>query len=222
MVIHYPRGLIVVAVFLSGMAGFVDAMGFITLGGFFVSFMSGNSTKLAVSAADGLVHTALTGAGVVGLFIVGVMIGSVTGRRAGARHRPAVLSLVTVLLLAAATAHLVGSTPLAISFMVAAMGAENTTFEREGEVSISLTYMTGTLVKMGQRLVTALSGGERWGWLRYFMLWVAMVAGAFLGATAHRFIGLGALWIAVLWGAVLTVAIARMPPGMPAVSRRWG
>ncbi|MCL2535023.1 MAG: DUF1275 family protein, partial [Nocardiaceae bacterium] len=60
MVAHYPRGVVVVAVFLSGLAGFVDAMGFITLGGFFVSFMSGNSTKLSVSAADGLVRTALT------------------------------------------------------------------------------------------------------------------------------------------------------------------
>ncbi|MCA1006176.1 DUF1275 domain-containing protein [Rhodococcus hoagii] len=214
MVVHYPRGVLVVAVFLSGLAGFVDAMGFITLGGFFVSFMSGNSTKLSVSAADGLVTTALTGAGIVALFVVGVMIGSVTGRRAGRSHRPAVLTLVTSLLLLAAIAHLLGWTPVAISLMVTAMGAENTTFEREGEVSISLTYMTGTLVKMGQRLVTALSGGEKWGWVRHFLLWAAMIVGAFLGATAHRFIGLNALWLAALWGSVLTVAIAQMPPGV--------
>ncbi|PTR31394.1 uncharacterized membrane protein YoaK (UPF0700 family) [Rhodococcus sp. OK519] len=212
MVVHYPRGVLVVAVFLSGLAGFVDAMGFITLGGFFVSFMSGNSTKLAVSAADGLVTTALTGAGVVALFVVGVMIGSVTGRRFGDRHRPAVLTLVTSLLVLAALAHLLGWTPVAISLMVTAMGAENTTFEREGEVSISLTYMTGTLVKMGQRLVTALSGGERWGWIRHFLLWVAMLVGAFLGATAYRFVGLDALWFAALWGFALTLAIAQMPP----------
>lgn len=204
--------MLVVAVFLSGLAGFVDAMGFITLGGFFVSFMSGNSTKLSVSAADGLVTTALTGAGIVGLFVVGVMIGSVTGRRAGVNHRPAVLTLVTSLLLLAALAHLLGWTPVAISLMVTAMGAENTTFEREGEVSISLTYMTGTLVKLGQRLVTALSGGEKWGWVRHFSLWAAMIVGAFLGATAHRFVGLDGLWLAALWGAVLTVAISRMPP----------
>ncbi len=73
MVLHYPRGVAVVAVFLSALAGFVDAMGFITLGGYFVSFMSGNSTKLAVSLGEGLVGTALTGAGIVVLFVIGVM-----------------------------------------------------------------------------------------------------------------------------------------------------
>lgn len=216
MVLHYPRGVAVVAVFLSALAGFVDAMGFITLGGYFVSFMSGNSTKLAVSLGDGLVGTALTGAGLVALFVLGVMAGSFTGRAAGRRHRPAVLTLVTAFLVLAATAHLLGATPVAIALMVLAMGAENSTFEREGEVSIGLTYMTGALVKMGQRLVTALTGGERWGWVRHLLLWSAMVLGAALGALTHRFLGLNALWLAALWGAVLAILLARMPPSVPA------
>lgn len=216
MVLHYPRGVAVVAVFLSALAGFVDAMGFITLGGYFVSFMSGNSTKLAVSLGEGLVGTALTGAGIVVLFVIGVMAGSFAGRTAGRSHRQAVLTLVAVLLALAATAHLVGGTPVAIALMVLAMGAENATFEREGEVSISLTYMTGTLVKMGQRLVTALTGGERWGWVRHFLLWAAMVIGAALGAFAHNLLGLNALWAAASWAAALAVVLARTPPPRPA------
>jgi uncharacterized membrane protein YoaK (UPF0700 family) len=36
------------------------------------------------------------------------------------------------------------------------MGAENALFERDGEVQIGLTDMTGTLVKFGQRLFSAL------------------------------------------------------------------
>ena len=213
MVLRYPREVAVVAVLLSGMAGFVDALGFITLGGYFVSFMSGNSTKLAVALADGSVGTAAIGAGIVALFVLGVMAGSVTGRTAGRRHHPAVLTLVTALLVLAATAHVLSATPVAIALMVLAMGAENSTFERGGEVGISLTYMTGTLVKMGQRLVTALSGGERWGWVRHFLLWLAMVFGAALGAGAHRFLGLDALWLAALWGAILAAVLGRrLPP----------
>ena len=42
------------ALVLAMLAGYVDAIGFIQIGGFFVSFMSGNSTRLAV----GLMHDA--------------------------------------------------------------------------------------------------------------------------------------------------------------------
>ena len=45
-----------------------------------------------------------------------------------------------------------GFSAAAIAAMALAMGAENAVFEREGEVHIGLTYMTGTLVKFGQRL----------------------------------------------------------------------
>jgi uncharacterized membrane protein YoaK (UPF0700 family) len=38
---------------LSAMAGYVDGIGFLHLGGLFVSFMSGNSTRLGVSLAEG-------------------------------------------------------------------------------------------------------------------------------------------------------------------------
>ena len=55
--------------------------------------------------------------------------------------------------------------------MALAMGAENAVFERDGKVSIGLTYMTGTLVKVGQRLTGALFGGDRFAWAPYPLLW---------------------------------------------------
>lgn len=41
------------AVLLSALAGYVDSLGFLQLGGLFVSFMSGNSTRLAVGISHG-------------------------------------------------------------------------------------------------------------------------------------------------------------------------
>ena len=38
---------------LSALAGYVDGIGYLHLGGLFVSFMSGNSTRLGVSLAAG-------------------------------------------------------------------------------------------------------------------------------------------------------------------------
>src|ERR1700692_803351 len=38
---------------LSALAGYVDAIGFLHLGGLFVAFMSGNSTRMGVSLGEG-------------------------------------------------------------------------------------------------------------------------------------------------------------------------
>ncbi len=81
--------------------------------------------------------------------------------------------------------------------MILAMGAENAVFQRDGEVSIGVTYMTGTLVKLGQRLAVTIIGGDRWGWVPYLMLWVGLVAGAVAGATLYAILGTGSLWIDV-------------------------
>ena len=47
------RANIALACALSALAGYVDAIGFLHLGGLFVSFMSGNSTRMGVSLAEG-------------------------------------------------------------------------------------------------------------------------------------------------------------------------
>ncbi len=43
---------LVLALALSALAGFFDGIGFLHLGGLFVSFMSGNSTRMSVSLAE--------------------------------------------------------------------------------------------------------------------------------------------------------------------------
>ena len=44
---------------LSALAGLLDATGFLIANGYFVSFMSGNTTQLGVNALDGIVVEAL-------------------------------------------------------------------------------------------------------------------------------------------------------------------
>ncbi|WP_027500563.1 YoaK family protein [Rhodococcus sp. UNC363MFTsu5.1] len=209
MVVDVGRRTFVVAVLLAALAGYVDAMGYITLGGFFVSFMSGNSTRMAVGAVDGHWHVAAVGAGVIGLFVLGVVLGSVLGRIARARRRALVMCLVAGLLVAAVTASAIGPRQVVIAALALAMGAENTVFERTGEASISLTYMTGTLVKLGQRIAAALTGGPRWEWVRFAGLWLGLVLGVVAGAAVHRGVGLAGLWAAVALALLLAVLFAR-------------
>ena len=97
----YQRRVRVLAGGLSALAGFVDATGFIGLGGFFVSFMSGNTTRLAVGLAQGTVAAA-TAAGLIAAFVLGVMGGTWTRRRAPAKPAAWILALVAALLAVAA------------------------------------------------------------------------------------------------------------------------
>jgi uncharacterized membrane protein YoaK (UPF0700 family) len=198
--VRYPRTVWMFSACLAALAGFVDALGFMHLGGFFVSFMTGNTTRLAVGASVHLPDTLLA-AGLIGLFVVGVILGTLLSR-----NRPAVsLSLVAALLVGAGAFHALAYDSVAIVLVVLAMGAENTVFQRDGEVSIGLTYVTGTLVKLGQRVATALCGGSRTDWVPYALLWLGLASGAALGAFAYSRIGLDGLWIAAGVSLVLTL-----------------
>jgi uncharacterized membrane protein YoaK (UPF0700 family) len=203
MIRHEPRER-VLAVGLASLAGYVDALGFMHLRGFFLSFMSGNSTRLGVDAALGAGSIAIPAA-IVGLFVLGVIGGSLAAHVSG-RFRPvAVLVAVTVLLAAAASFDLAGFAWLAIAAAVIAMGCENAVFERDGEVSIGLTYMTGALVKLGQRITAALLGGARFAWIWYLALWMGLVGGAAAGASVYARLGLQGLWFAAALAAAFTI-----------------
>jgi len=204
---QYDRRVRGLAACFSCVAGYVDSIGFLMTGGFFVSFMSGNSTRLGIGLADGS-STAGFAAALLATFVVGVMLGALTGRIAKARRRPAVLGLVTVLLATALLAHTLGAGVLAVIPMVLAMGAENTVFAEDGEVRIGLTYMTGTLVKLGKRLTAALLGGDPLGWAPFLWLWLGLLTGAVTGALAYRIFGVHALLGAVLIMATLTLITA--------------
>lgn len=193
---------------LAAVAGYVDAIGFMASKGFFVSFMSGNSTRLAVGSVERASDAAAAFA-LIALFVAGVVVGSLIGRRAGAHQQSRVILLVALLLGGAALLAASGYPMVALGAMALAMGAENAIFESGGEVQIGLTYMTGTLVKLGQRLATALSGGDRWAWIPFAMLWVGLAAGAVCGALAFQIFGLNALWLPVIVLSTFAVVLHR-------------
>ena len=70
----YGHKGVMLAATLSALAGYVDAVGFMTLGGFFVSFMSGNSTRLGVGLSLGEWEHAAIAFGLIALFVVGVVM----------------------------------------------------------------------------------------------------------------------------------------------------
>jgi uncharacterized membrane protein YoaK (UPF0700 family) len=69
------------------MAGFVDAVGFLSADGYFVSFMSGNTTRLGVDLGTDVVR-AVTPAFLIAGFVAGVTGGALLSIRAGATASP--------------------------------------------------------------------------------------------------------------------------------------
>lgn len=192
------------AICLITIAGYVDAVGFLKLGNLFVSFMSGNSTQFAVATTQGKWHDAGEAGGVVLLFVIGVVFGHILALRAGYWRRPVILILDAALL---GMAVLLAPSPAAMIPTVIAMGLHNEAQHKVGEIKTGLTYVTGTLVSLGEHLAGAVMGSEpdkRWQWIAYLLLWLGLAVGAVIGAYLYASQQITAL----RWPALVLVAFA--------------
>jgi uncharacterized membrane protein YoaK (UPF0700 family) len=187
----------IMATGFAAMAGMVDAIGFLASGGFFLSFMSGNSTRLSIGLAEGAPYVFMVAALIIS-FVGGVIWGSLVGNGPDTpinKRQAIILAGISLLLFAAPILADFGWLLAAICLAAFCMGAENTLYERDGSVSFGLTYMTGALVKIGQGLATMLRGGARTAWLPYLLLWAGLIGGAVIGAMLFARFAFYSLWI---------------------------
>lgn len=199
------------AVVLTAVAGYVDAVGFLKVGRLFVSFMSGDTTQFAVASAQASAVKAGAAAGVVALFVLGVAAGRLISHLAPRRRRVAVLVVEALLLGAAAAMATKGWAVIVL--MVLAMGLQNAVVHKAGDTTTSLTYVTGTLVRFGENLVDALfarKAEDRWAWAPYLALWTGLVLGAIAGAAAYAAFAVHAL--AAPAALLLALAFLERPP----------
>lgn len=206
----YRRGEQLLAVALTVLAGFVDSVGFLYLGGVFLSFMSGNTTRFATAAVEGDGNLAVLAGSCLGLFLGGVILGALVHRLARirwdlTRGREAVMVTVTVLFGLSALLVALDAERAAMLVLSVGIGALNSVFERDGEVAVPLTYMTGTLVKMGQRLVDAFFGGGHIRWISHLLLWLGLAAGAVGGALVFEALGISTVYVIAGYMLLLTV-----------------
>ena len=200
------RALAIAAAFLAGM---VDATGFLAADQYFVSFMSGNTTRLGVDLIEEPARAWVPAALIAG-FVIGVFGGALVAGIAGERRKTAVLGCVAALLSLAAAAHSLGSISAMMALLVLAMGALNNTFQRDGEVAIGLTYMTGALVKLGQGLAARMAGKKAAEWSGWGLLWLGLAAGAATGAAGWSYLPGLVIWSAAIVAALLAASTLRL------------
>ena len=196
---------------LSVLAGMTDAIGFMATGDF-VSFMSGNTTRMAVAISDGEPALVLRLLLLVATFVVGNALGVVVSRLAGHRALPLLLS-IGALLCASAAWPFEQQLPALLAAIIA-MGMLNAAVEEVNGLPIGLTYVTGALSRFGRGLGRWVLGERRNGWRVQLVPWSGMFAGAVLGALLEQHLGLQALYVSGLLAALLGIASLKIP-------RRW-
>jgi uncharacterized membrane protein YoaK (UPF0700 family) len=173
---------------LAALAGVLGATAFTHSAGYFVTFMTGNAQRAVLGYFRGDVLLSVTAGLLMLCFVAGVVVASVFRRHFwGAHpHGPTVLTTFSLLVATAVDVidegwqeNVVEFAP--ILFVVFGIGALNTSFVKDGEVSVPLSYVTGTLVKMGQGIERHIAGGNVSDWLGYFLLFASFVLGAALG-----------------------------------------
>jgi len=172
---------------LAGLAGLLGAAAFTHSAGYFVTFMTGNTERAVLGFFRNEHWLSITAALLLAAFIGGVVIASLCRRHFWVAH-PHGPTVLTTLSLAVATvvdiivrgwSGQVSFVP--ILFVAFGIGALNTSFVKDSEVSIPLSYVTGTLVKLGQGIERHISNGVAADWLGYFLLYASFIVGATVG-----------------------------------------
>lgn len=168
-----PHERALLAVALAGVAGFIDAVGYLSLD-LFTAHMSGNSTRLGVHVGSGMVLRAVPAMFAIGVFVVAITAGTTAmevGRRQRMRSPAAVLVAVEALLLLVLAAyggaeavhgHISRSSTATYYGMAAtavvAMGLQTSTLQRISGQTVRTTYVSGMLTQLCDELAGYLTG----------------------------------------------------------------
>jgi uncharacterized membrane protein YoaK (UPF0700 family) len=197
--------------------GYLDGYGLLVLGTY-VSFMSGNSTMTGVSAGQGNWAAALTPAIAIVGFVAGSAAGSVVINFRRHRAPRLVFLLVAALLLTVAlVGSLGGLKNVDVALLGLAMGMVTPISPKIGMEPVTLTFMTGTLSRIGSHLGLAVIGapvpGSEGAWDTHLhrarigaQLWASFLVGVALSGLAMSVARDIALWPGI--AAMLLIAWA--------------
>ncbi|MEV0965941.1 MULTISPECIES: DUF1275 family protein [unclassified Streptomyces] len=207
---------------LTLLAGALNAISFLALGGVFVSVMTANLALVGIAAGGSDPSLAVNSVVALAGYIAGVLLGARYRERRERESRPALRGLLggEMLLLCGVLAGWFaadGSPPAALRTVLLgaaalAMGCQSATIRATAPPGVSTTYMTGLLTAV----LTDVLARRRPDWSRTALL-LAIPAGAALGTLAVGTARTAApLLPVVLLAAVLVLPTDRLdPPGRP-------
>jgi uncharacterized membrane protein YoaK (UPF0700 family) len=144
------------AILLALVAGYLDGYGLLVLGTY-VSFMSGNTTIAGLRSGQHNFHAALSPAIAIAFFVTGSFLGNLF-TQCRLRYAQRMIFGLMACLLATATAferHGQWNAAAEIALLSLTMGILNPALSKIGAESVSLTFVTGMLNRIGGHLAAA-------------------------------------------------------------------
>lgn len=176
------RKKIALALFLSGLSGFIDILGLFGIGGMFLSFMSGNSTRLAFYLAEGHFLQAFPYLLLIMSFVFGAFLGDLIKSRFPNDVLLPILSTETLLIfLSFMMVYLNIQDEWSYLPLTVAMGLQNAIQIKVDNKIIGRTFFSGVLHSLGTDISQAMQKKKPWtAPLLDLFIWVVAVSGAFL------------------------------------------
>ncbi len=199
---------------LTGAAGYVDAVSYLTLGRVFTANMTGNTVLLGLSVVVGDAE----GTGRALLALGGFLVGGVAGAWIAYRGpneegwpRGVTIALIVECVLLAALAN-DRSAILEVRVVLAAvaMGIQSAAARRLDVLGVATTFITGTLTSLVSLIARhgVLASASGHGKRLLFTVWVVYVVGAMAAGAATQLVADLALLAPVLMVAVVAATAA--------------
>lgn len=206
----------IIAITLTLVAGYVDAAGFLKLGGIYVANMSGNSVAIGIRTAEKAWPELAFRLWPVACYTLGLICARAGANLATSFHLRRIAApfflLETILLLLFMQSMEANS---GIFFAALAMGVQAATISRFNGVTVYTAFVTGSLVRFAETFSEWLGGllkpdrEPRKQALRdafwFLAVWLAYVCGAAIGAAA--FIAAGVKTVLFACGVLIALAI---------------
>jgi uncharacterized membrane protein YoaK (UPF0700 family) len=213
--------MIALAITLTAVAGYVDAVGYLVLAHVLTANMSGNTVALGRAIVERDWAVLMRNGSAIALFVAGALISRITidaARRRFVRSIDAFLFLTEAVLLGAFWVAGSAGAPflplLALASM--AMGLQNATITKFGALTVRTTHVTGTVSEFAEKFAEVLVGRDgRNGKqaIELASLWLAYAVFAGLGAAAQLSWGLASLSVPIAIVMIVSIVLfARMQP----------
>ena len=193
------------AALLAGIAGYVDAICFLRLGGAFAANMTGNLVEVGLAAAQGQWREAAWCVSLLLAFFLGVLAARLILRT---HQSPRLSLLIEAAIIIAAATGLLGIA--AVPALAVAMAMQNEAVTH-GIVGLNVGFITGEIQRLGERLVAETVPGQPGNRETQapivLTILVFYAAGAAAGALAARWDA-----AALILPAAVLAAVTLLPP----------